>query len=73
MALDPHRESNEPRRQTTKAPPGNTGPKGSQLDHWYREEETHEQMAVGQKTSRTFARTLGLLEEMEKRVNGDGR
>ncbi|KAF6232222.1 hypothetical protein HO173_009605 [Letharia columbiana] len=66
-------ESNEPPRQTTKASPANTEPKGSQLDEWYKTQETHEQLVVGEKTSRTFAKTLGFLEEIEEKVDGDDR
>ncbi len=47
--------------------------KESQLDVWYKTQETHEQLAVGIKTSRTFARTLGLLDEIEKKVDGIDR
>lgn len=47
--------------------------KESRLDEWYKTQETHEQLAVGEKTSRTFAKTLGFLEEMEKKVDGDER
>lgn len=46
---------------------------GSQLKEWYKTKETHEQLAVGEKTSRTFAKTLGFLEEMEKKVHDDDR
>ena len=28
---------------------------------------------MGEKTSRTFAKTMNFLEEMEKRVDGDGK
>lgn len=66
------RESNDPRRSTPRAPPSNKEPKGPQLKEWYKTHETHEQLAVGKKTSRSFARTLGFLEEMEKKVNGHG-
>ena len=71
MAHESHRKSNEPPRQATSAPPHNTGPQASQLNEWYKTEETHEQSAVGNKTSRSFAQTLGFLEEMEKRIDGD--
>lgn len=73
MVPNPRRKSNEPPRQATEAPQSNVGPGSSQLDKWSRKQETHEQMVVGQRTSRTFAKTLGFLEEMEKRVGGDGR
>ena len=36
-------------------------------------DETHEQLAVGENTSRSFAKTLGFLEEIERKVHGDNR
>ena len=71
MAHDPHRKSNEPPRQNTSAPPHKTGPQAPQLKEWCKTKETHEQSAVGKKTSRSFAQTLGFLEEMENRIDGD--
>ena len=71
MAHDPDRKSNEPSRQTISAPPHNTGPQAPQLKEWCKTKETHEQLAVGKKTSRSFAQTLGFLEEMERNIDGD--
>lgn len=71
MAHNPHRKNNDPPRQTTGGPPHNTGPQAPQLKEWCKTKETHEQLAVGKKTSRSFAQTLGFLEEMEKRIDGD--
>ena len=45
--------------------------KGSQLKEWCKTQETHEQLVVGKKTSRSFAQTLGFLEEMEEKVEGN--
>lgn len=53
------------------ASPRDKGLKGSQLEEWYKTQETHEQLAVGTKTSRSFAGTLCSLEEIEKKVDGD--
>lgn len=46
-------------------------PETHQLDTWLSKTETHEQVVIGEKTSRSFAKTLHFLEEMEKRVAGD--
>ena len=53
------------------ASPRDKGLKGSQLEEWYKTQETHEQLVVGTKTSRSFAGTLGFLEEIEKKVDGN--
>ncbi|CAF9937440.1 hypothetical protein IMSHALPRED_011139 [Imshaugia aleurites] len=63
-------ESNEAPRQATRASPRKPALNGSQLDEWYKTKETHEQLAVGEKTSRSFAKTLGFLDEIEKKVDG---
>ena len=67
-----HRKNHEPQRPTSLASPGDKKPKEPQLQEWVKTEETHEQLAVGKKTSRSFAETLGFLEEMEKKVGGKG-
>ena len=65
----------EPPRPASQASPSNKKLKGTQLKEWFKTEETHEQLAAGKKTSRSFAKTLGFLEEMEKKIddNGEGR
>ena len=65
------RESNDDRRSTPQAPTSNKGPKGPQLKEWYKTPETHEQLAVGEKPSRSVDKTLDFLKEMEKKVKGN--
>lgn len=73
MVLVARRKSNEPPRTTRKALPRKAEPKGSRLDEWYKTRETHEELAVGEKTSRTFAKTLGFLEKIDKKVGGNDK
>lgn len=40
---------------------------------WYKTKETHEQLAVGQKTSRSLAKTMSFLKEIEKKVDGNDK
>ncbi|CAF9937422.1 hypothetical protein IMSHALPRED_011133 [Imshaugia aleurites] len=58
-------------RPTHHALPYRTRPKANQLEAWLKRPESHEQAMMGKKTSRTFAKTMNFLEEMEKRVDGD--
>ena len=53
-----HRISDQPRRET------------HQLDVWLGRPETHEQAMVGERTSRTFAKTMHFLEEIERKADG---
>ena len=46
---------------------------GPQLKEWFKTPETHEQLAVGEETSRSEAKTRGFLQEIEKKVNGNKR
>lgn len=46
-------------------------PEKHQLKTWLSKPETHEQVVVGEKTSRSFAKTMHFLEEMEKTLAGD--
>lgn len=69
MAHVPRRESSESPRQDTRASPRHMELSASQLKEWYKTQETHEQLAVGEKTSRSFAKTLGFLEEIDKRMH----
>lgn len=73
MAHVPRRKSKDPPRQGTRASPRNTRSERSQLDEWYKTDETHEQLAVGENTSRSCAKTLGFLEEIERKVDGDNK
>ena len=41
------------------------------MDSYLCKAETHEQAVLGEKTSRSFAKTMHFLEEMEKRVDGN--
>ena len=72
MASVTHRESKEHRHPSTKAAPGDKATERPQLKDWYEKHETHEQLAVGEKTSRTFAKTIGFLEGIEKKMNSTG-
>ena len=59
--------------QTSNAAAPPTRPKTYQLNAWLNKPETHEQAMLGEKTSRTFAKTMSFLEEMGKRVDGDAK
>lgn len=67
------RDGTDKSRQTTHTTPHLTRPKSYQLNAWLKRPESHEQAMMGEKTSRTFAKTMSFLEEMEKRVDGDGK
>ena len=67
----PFRNGTDTRRQTGHALQPLTRPKTYQLETWLNKPETHEQAMMGEKTTRTFAKTMNFLEEMEKRVDGD--
>lgn len=45
-------------------------PPETQIDVWKKTQETHEQLAVGQGTSRDFKDTQEFVNDMEKRVLG---
>ncbi|KAF6219972.1 hypothetical protein HO133_003797 [Letharia lupina] len=48
-------------------------PERPQLQSWLNKAETHEQMMVGQKTSRSFVTTMRFLEEMETKIEREFR
>lgn len=48
-----------------------TKPKKPQLEAWLEKTETHEQMIAGHKSSRSFARTMHLLEETDEKLERD--
>ncbi|CAF9934768.1 MAG: hypothetical protein ALECFALPRED_006080 [Alectoria fallacina] len=63
--------SNNADRRTAHALLRRSRPETDPLSVWLSKPETHEQAVVGEKTSRTFAKTMNFLEEMEKKVDGD--
>lgn len=42
------------------------------MKEWFKTPESHEQLAVGETTSRSISKTKDFLKEMEKKVNGNG-
>ena len=48
-------------------------PPKSQLGTWAEKPETHEQLAVGQKTSRSLKETKKFLKEVEKSIERDAK
>ena len=61
----PQLTSNELRRIGTQ--------KTSQLDAWLREPQTHEQLAVGERTRRAGGEIAQFFQDIEKNVQNDGR
>ena len=47
-----------------------TGPVKPQLDRWAKKKEKHEQVAVGEKTSRSEKRMKAWLDDKEQRFEG---
>ena len=48
-----------------------TDPPKSQLYTWAEKPETHEQLAVGEETSRSLKKTKKFLKDIEKSINSD--
>lgn len=44
-------------------------PSKSQLQSWLKETETHEEMMLGQRTSRSFAKIMHLREETDRKLD----
>ena len=65
------RNSKEQPHQSLRAILSSTKPKKPQLQSWLEKTETHEQMMVGQKTSRSFAKTMHLIEATESILRED--
>ena len=66
------RTSTNHAQQTPHAIPRSATPERPQLQSWLKKAETHEQLMVGQKTSRSLTETMRLLEktdEILERVN----
>jgi len=47
--------------------------KRSQLDEWLKDPQSHEQLALGQKTSRASQQITTFLNDIETKVEGDGK
>ena len=48
-------------------------PPKRQFYTWFEKPETHEQLAVGQKTSRSLKKTKGFLKDIEKSIKSDAK